>query len=134
MDKISKEKRSKVMSAIKSKHTKPELLLRRELWAKGYRYRIHYGKEKIDIAFPGKKVAIFVDGCFWHGCPLHGHIPKSNRKYWVPKLKKNRERAKKKDLALMRGGWKVIHIWEHDLLDRKLQIDKLSKLLKKKCR
>ena len=70
VDKISKEKRSKIMSAIRSKDTKPELSLRRALWAQGLRYRIHYGKEKIDIAFPSKKVAVFVDGCFWHRCPL----------------------------------------------------------------
>ena len=61
MDGISAEKRSKVMSAIRGKHTKPELKLREALWAKGYRYRLHYGTEKIDIAFPGKKIAIFVD-------------------------------------------------------------------------
>lgn len=88
MDKISKEKRSKVMSAIRSEDTKPEMLLRKALWAKGLRYRVHYGKEKIDIAFPSIRLAVFVDGCFWHGCPQHSHLPKSNESYWHPKLKK----------------------------------------------
>lgn len=115
MDVFSKEKRSKIMSTIKSKNTRPEILLRRTLWKKGYRYRIHYGKEKIDIAFPSKKVAIFVDGCFWHMCPIHGNVPKSNESYWVPKLEKNIVKAKEKDQRLKNEGWKVIHVWEHDL-------------------
>lgn len=115
MDKFSKEKRSKIMSSIRSKNTKPEVLLRKALWKEGYRYRIHYGKEKIDIAFPSKKIAIFVDGCFWHMCPLHGHVPKSREDYWIPKLNKNMERAKKKDERLEDAGWKVIHFWEHEL-------------------
>jgi len=89
MDMFSQEKRSEIMSSIKSKNTKPEILIRKALWKKGYRYRLHYGVEKIDIAFPSRKVAIFVDGCFWHMCPIHGNVPKSNKSYWVPKLKKN---------------------------------------------
>lgn len=132
MDTISRKTRSKVMSAIRSKHTKPELLLRRALWAKGYRYRLHYGKEKIDIAFPGKKVAIFVDGCFWHGCPIHGHIPKSNKRYWVSKLKKNGDRAKLKDKRLRAYGWRVIHIWEHELANPGMVIAKIDGTLKRK--
>ena len=120
MDKFSKETRSKIMSAIKSTHTKPEVKLRKALFAAGLRYRLHYGKEKIDIAFPGKKVAVFVDGCFWHMCPKHGHLPKSNKSYWLPKLKKNVKRAKEKDKCLKKEGWKVLHFWEHefDNLDR----------------
>jgi len=98
-DKFSKETRSKIMRAIKSTHTKPEIVLRKALFAAGYRYRLHYGKEKIDIAFPSRKIAIFVDGCFWHMCPKHGHIPKSNKKYW----------------GLKKAGWGVIHVWEHEL-------------------
>lgn len=94
VDKISPENRSKLMSAIRSKNTKPEISLRKALWAKDLRFRKHYGIEKIDIAFPSKKIAVFVDGCFWHGCPLHSHIPKSNQSYWKPKLTKNIERDK----------------------------------------
>lgn len=116
-DKFSKETRSKIMRAIKSKHTTPEMFLRKALFSKGYRYRLHYGKEKIDIAFPKKKIGVFVDGCFWHMCPKHGHLPKSNKRYWGPKLKKNVTRAKEKDKRLKKAGWKVVHVWEHELKD-----------------
>lgn len=129
MDKITKEARSRVMSAIRSKHTKPEVVLRRMLWEKGYRYRLHYGREKIDIAFPGRKIAIFVDGCFWHQCPMHSHVPKSNMGYWVPKLKKNKLRAKKKDARLRAAGWKVLHVWEHELEDSKKVLKKIERIL-----
>ncbi len=118
------------MSKIRSKHTKPELILRKALYAKGLRYRLHYGSEKIDIAFPSKKVAIFVDGCFWHGCPVHGHKPKSNKGYWLPKFRKNKLRDNAKRKRLEKDGWKVIRIWEHEVsLAHKLRFmsDYLSK-------
>ena len=92
-------------------------MLRKGLWAKRLRYRVHYGKEKIDIAFPSRKVAVFVDGCFWHGCPIHGHEPKSNQAYWLPKLKKNIERDTATNELLKVGGWTVIRFWEHELND-----------------
>jgi DNA mismatch endonuclease (patch repair protein) len=117
VDKISREQRSRIMSAIRSKNTIPEVVLRRALWAKGYRFRIQYSKEKIDIAFPKKKIAIFVDGCFWHSCPIHSHIPQSNVNYWVPKLKKNLERDKEKSERLKNNGWKVLRVWEHEIAD-----------------
>ncbi len=107
--------RSRAMSKIKSKDTSPEMALRKALWHSGIRYRVQYGKEKIDIAFPRKKVAVFVDGCFWHSCPIHGHIPKSNITYWKPKLEKNIERAAVKDIRLEGSGWKILHFWEHDV-------------------
>lgn len=115
MDRFSKEKRSIIMAAIRSKHTKPEVLLRRALWEKGYRYRVHYGAEKIDVAFPSKKLAIFVDGCFWHGCAIHSHIPKSNREYWLPKLKRNITRDAATTERLTVQGWIVLRFWEHEL-------------------
>ncbi len=117
VDRISKEKRSKIMSAIRSKNTKPEVVLRKALWSKGYRFRIYYSKEKIDIAYPSKKIAIFVDGCFWHGCPLHSHLPRTNKAYWYPKLERNIQRAKAKDERLQKEGWTVLHFWEHELND-----------------
>jgi DNA mismatch endonuclease (patch repair protein) len=125
VDRISKEKRSRVMSAIRSTDTQPELRLRRALWAKGMRYRIHYGSEKIDIAFPSKKIAVFVDGCFWHGCPLHSHFPKSNVEYWHPKLRRNIERDKAKESRLRSGGWKVLRLWEHELADISPAVDRV---------
>jgi DNA mismatch endonuclease (patch repair protein) len=105
------------MSAIHSENTKPEINLRRALWKNGLRYRIHYGKEKIDIAFPAKRVAVFVDGCFWHGCPIHSHLPKSNKEYWLPKLKKNMERDKENTKRLQEDNWKVLRLWEHELMN-----------------
>jgi DNA mismatch endonuclease, patch repair protein len=117
VDRVSKEKRSKIMSAIRSKNTRPEIVLRKALWGKGMRFRVQYGKEKIDIAFPSKKLAVFVDGCFWHCCSIHSHIPKSNKEYWLPKLEKNIERAKAKDVRLQEEGWKILHVWEHELDD-----------------
>lgn len=127
-DKISREKRSKIMSAIHSKNTKPELALRKALWAKGFRYRIHYGDEKIDVAFPSSKVAIFIDGCFWHGCPIHSHLPKSNRQYWVPKLKKNILRDEQTTRKLTQEGWRVLRFWEHELINT----DKIIEVIEEK--
>jgi DNA mismatch endonuclease (patch repair protein) len=126
IDRISKEKRSKIMSAIRSENTKPEIVLRKALWARGLRFRKYYGKEKIDIAFPSKKLAIFVDGCFWHGCPTHSHLPKSHEDYWHPKLKKNVERDRAKNERLEAEGWKVIRFWEHELNDIEKALKKIQ--------
>lgn len=115
MDTFTKAERSRIMSRIRSVNTGPELVLRRALWAAGFRYRVNYGKERIDIAFPGNRIAVFVDGCFWHTCPKHATVPKSRRDYWVPKLEANIRRAKEKDERLENAGWRTIHIWEHDL-------------------
>lgn len=117
MDRISSEQRSKIMSKIKSKNTSPELLLRKELFLRGLRYRIHHGEEKIDICFTPIQLAVFVDGCFWHQCPIHSHVPKSNLRYWTKKLKLNKERAVKKDQRLRSDGWSILHIWEHEIKD-----------------
>ena len=86
-------------------------------------------KEKIDIAFPSKKVAVFVDGCFWHGCPLHSHVPKSNIDYWIPKLEKNKERAILKNERLKNSGWKILHFWEHEVDDLDSILNKIKQAL-----
>lgn len=119
MDIWSKEKRSQVMSKIRSKNTKPELILRSALFKKGYRYRIHKKDlpGKPDIAFTKKKVAVFVHGCFWHyhkGCP-EGRIPDTNSKFWKEKLFKNVERDKKNQEVLEKMGWTVLVIWECEI-------------------
>lgn len=130
MDRISTLERSKIMSKIRSTDTKVELILRRALWKEGLRYRIYYGKEKIDIAFPKVKIAVFADGCFWHSCPVHGHTPKSNSGYWGGKLAKNEKRAIAKDLRLRESGWEVIHFWEHEISeDPGICISKIKGLL-----
>lgn len=81
----------------------------------GLRYRVQYGRERVGIAFPKKKLAVFVDGCFWYSCPMHGHMPKSNAAYWVPKLEKNVERDRAKDFRVSEGVWSVLHFWEHEI-------------------
>lgn len=116
MDRAALRTRSKLMSKIKSKNTKIELSIRSALWKRGFRYRIHYCKEKIDVAFPKEKIAIFVDGCFWHSCPIHGHKPRSNIDYWGKKLEKNIERSRAKDRRLTEEGWIILHFWEHEIL------------------
>jgi DNA mismatch endonuclease (patch repair protein) len=117
VDKISREKRSKIMASIRSKNTKPEIILREALSAKGLRYETYFGPEKIDIAFPSERIAVFVDGCFWHGCPKHFHKVGTNEAYWQQKLEKNKERDKLKNEKLKSESWTVLRFWEHELLD-----------------
>jgi DNA mismatch endonuclease (patch repair protein) len=99
--------------------TKPEMALRAALHAMGYRYRKDFRLDlplrrvRPDLAFTSRKVAVFVDGCFWHACPDHGSKPKSNDWYWSPKLAKNVERDRAADEALTQAGWTVVRLWEH---------------------
>ncbi len=113
---------SKVMSSNKAKNTKPELTLRKELWHRGLKgYRLNWKKVpgRPDIAFPGKKIAIFVNGCFWHRCPTCNYpLPKHNTEFWNEKFGKNINRDKMKERQLVELGWNVITIWECDLKNR----------------
>jgi DNA mismatch endonuclease (patch repair protein) len=116
MDVLTPRQRSHCMSRIRGRHTSPELTLRSALWAAGLRYRLHYGVVgKPDIALPKEKVAVFVDGCFWHGCPLHGVKPKTNSAFWAEKIGKNKLRDEKVDKTLRAEGWRVIRFWEHEV-------------------
>lgn len=133
MDRISAQERSRVMSKIKSSDTKPEIVLRRELFARGFRFRKNYTKlpGKPDIAFIRNKVAVFVNGCFWH---LHtcksGHIPKSNSEYWKTKLEQNVRRDNVKNKLLKKIGWKVKTIWECEInKDMEGMVKKLTNVL-----
>jgi DNA mismatch endonuclease (patch repair protein) len=126
VDRVSREKRSKIMAAIRSKDTKPEMKLRKGLWANGLRFRVNYSHEKIDVAFPSKKVAIFVDGCFWHSCPVHAHLPKSNQMYWKPKLQTNINRDHAKNKRLEEEGWRVLRFWEHELANTTEVVEKIK--------
>ncbi|MDA8210194.1 MAG: very short patch repair endonuclease [Actinomycetota bacterium] len=109
--------RSQIMAQIRGKDTAPEIRLRKALWASGLRYRVHPKLPgRPDIAFPRAKVAVFVDGCFWHSCPLHGKRPKSNTDYWQPKLERNRVRDCRVDRALADIGWISIRVWEHEVV------------------
>lgn len=131
VDNISKEKRSKIMRAIRPKNTRPELAVRKILTAMGYRYRLH--RKDIpgcpDIAFIGMKKAIFVNGCFWHShnnCPI-AHIP--NSAYWRKKLASNKVRDKKVIASLDSIGWKTITLWECELQDERCVRKALVKFL-----
>jgi len=110
---------SKIMSHIKGTNTKPEILLRKTLFNNGIRgYRVNYSKlsGKPDIVFTRKKVAIFVNGCYWHGCNVCGwKAPKHNREYWVTKINKTRKRDEDKKEKLEELGYSVIVVWEHEL-------------------
>jgi DNA mismatch endonuclease, patch repair protein len=120
----SSEGRSANMRAIRRTDTKPELALRRALHRMGYRFRKDYRLDldsgrrvRPDIAFTARKVAVFVDGCFWHACPDHGSKPSVNQGYWAPKLLRNVERDRAADTALELAGWQVVRLWEHVPLD-----------------
>ncbi|WP_454860632.1 very short patch repair endonuclease [Promicromonospora soli] len=110
---------SRRMSTARRKDTAPELALRRELHALGLRYRVTYpipGQKRrtIDIAFTRARVAVFVDGCFWHGCPDHGNQPRSNSDWWREKLAAIRARDADTNQALQTLGWVVLRFWEHE--------------------
>lgn len=124
-DKISKEARSKNMSQIKSKNTKPELLVRKFLFSQGLRYRVNDKRYpgKPDLVFQKYQTIIFVNGCFWHhhGCK-NSTIPKTNTEFWVNKINGNILRDKKVYKELMELGWKVIIVWECELVKSKRDI------------
>lgn len=113
------EGRSRNMRANRRSGTKPEVTLRKALHRMGYRYRKDFRldvgviKVRPDIVFTARKVAVFVDGCFWHACPDHGRQPTTNEWYWEPKLRKNVERDRRVNEALNTAGWLVIRLWEH---------------------
>ncbi len=107
------------MQANRRRDTSPELAVRRLLHARGLRFRVDYRVEKslrarADIVFTRRRVAVFIDGCFWHGCPLHATQPKSNADYWGPKLARNILRDRETDVALRDAGWTVLRFWEHE--------------------
>lgn len=115
-DRLTPQERSRLMSRIRSTGTSPELRLRKALWAAGLRYRLKSNLPgKPDIVYPSAKVAVFIDGCFWHGCPLHGHIPRTNEDYWLKKLTRNMERDQTSNVALFAMGWLPLRLWEHEV-------------------
>ena len=105
------------MSRVGGKDTRIEMILRRLLWKEGFRYRKNkrIGKVRVDLAFLGKRLAVFVDGCFWHGCPKHYTVPDSNTAYWKQKMKENRERDKRQTDELEKTDWTVLRFWGHSI-------------------
>ncbi|RQQ06295.1 very short patch repair endonuclease [Burkholderia stagnalis] len=107
------------MAKVRQKATDAEVALRRELYRVGLRYRIDYEVLKkprrvADIAFPGRRIAIFVDGCFWHGCPEHATWPKRNAEFWRQKIETNRLRDADTNERLRSLGWTVLRFWSHE--------------------
>lgn len=141
MDKLTTQQRSKNMAAIRSKYTKPEMIVRRELWARGFRYRLNHKRlpGHPDLVLRKYRTCIFVNGCFWHGhkCSLtpvpspkgEGRmdlvssecckIPKTNRDFWVAKIRRNKERDKEEQKKLAAMGWHCITVWECELTPKK---------------
>ena len=107
------------MSRLGRKDTGPELAIRRELHRRGLRYRVFYpvpglARRTIDIAFTRWRLAVFVDGCFWHGCPQHFNMPKNNQEWWEAKIAGNVARDADTDAHLRDAGWEVLRLWEHE--------------------
>ena len=115
-------KRSAVMRQVKARDTRPELIVRRLIWSLGGRYRLHRKDlpGRPDIVLPGRRLAVFVHGCFWHGhdCARGARVPKANREYWVAKVARNRARDAAAQAALEAAGWRVEVVWECEIRDR----------------
>ena len=126
-------KRSAVMARIKSRDTKPELLLRRLLTDLGARYRLHRKDlpGSPDVAMPGRRLAIFVHGCFWHGhdCARGSRVPKANRDYWLAKVGRNKARDARNVADLTAAGWRVEAVWECQMKDQGALRERLAVLL-----
>ncbi len=124
MDIWTAEKRSAVMARIRSKETVPEKTLERIVRGALPRHKIVRHEAtlpgKPDFVIPAIRLAIFADGCFWHGCPKHGRVPPSRVEYWGPKLARTRSRDRRNDRDLRRLGYSVWHVWEHDLEGRRV--------------
>ena len=109
-----------VMRANRKWDTRPEKLVRSRLHQAGFRFRKHLAllvddvSVRPDVVFTRSRVAVFVDGCFWHRCPEHGKTPRSHAEYWRQKLQRNEERDRRNDIALRRNGWVVLRFWEHE--------------------
>ncbi|MBE3039243.1 MAG: very short patch repair endonuclease [Chloroflexi bacterium] len=131
-DFLSKETRSKVMAAIRSKGNKDTELLLASIFRtngiSGWRRQPRL-VGRPDFVFPKERLAVFIDGCFWHGCRWHCRMPKSRLEYWRPKIERNRRRDKEANRLLLEKGWKILRIWEHSLRDPKLLVSKVSAAL-----
>lgn len=133
-DTLTKAERSRRMSLVKGKNTKPELRVRRIVHGLGFRYRLHRRDlpGKPDLVFPGRRKVIFVHGCFWHrhpGCKL-ARLPKSRTDFWEPKLEQNRERDLENQRVLTERGWDVLVVWECELAEERALKARLMDFLK----
>lgn len=132
-DTVSKRKRSEIMSSVRSKDTKMEIVFRKMLWQKGVRYRKnslkYFGKP--DLVLKKYKTVIFLDSCFWHGCKTHCRMPATRKAYWVAKIERNIQRDKEVRLYYKKKGWKIFRIWEHNINEDAKLLSVINSLLKK---
>ncbi len=110
---------SQRMRATGQRDTVPEVALRKELHRRGLRFRLHrsmreLSRSKPDVTFVSAKLAVYVDGCFWHSCPIHASQPRANSAWWLAKLAANVTRDRRIDEELRAGGWRVVRVWEHE--------------------
>ena len=117
---------SRRMSSQRSRDTGAEMAIRRRLHAAGCRYRVHFPvpglrRRRIDVAFTRVRLAVFIDGCYWHGCPLHCRLPEHNREWWAAKITGNRRRDRDTSERLLAEGWTVLRFWEHTDPDAAVQ-------------
>ena len=132
-DKVSRDVRSRIMGSVRSKGTKPEMVLRARLHHLGYRYRLHRSDlpGSPDLVFPSRRKVVFVHGCFWHmhdGC-ARSRFPASNRDYWIPKLKRNRRRDCETQTSLSGLGWDVLVVWECEMRDLDPVLSRVAEFL-----
>ncbi|MDE0298527.1 MAG: very short patch repair endonuclease [Candidatus Poribacteria bacterium] len=122
---FSKEKRSDLMSRVKSRDSKMEVSFRKALWKHGFRYRKnspkHFGKP--DVVLPKYETVIFLDSCFWHGCEQHCSLPATRSTFWKEKIARNIARDKEVNRHYDKIGWRVIRLWEHDLMRKDFKFD-----------
>ena len=125
--------RSRIMRAVKSRDTAPEMTVRRLVYSMGYRYRLHRKDlpGKPDLAFKSRRKVIFIHGCFWHGhdCKRGARVPKNNREYWETKIARNRERDRQHDEDLKREGWRVFVVWECQISEPEAVAERIKSFL-----
>lgn len=128
-DVVSKKKRSETMRAVKSKDSKMEIAFRKTLWNRGLRYSKNSTKYfgKPDLILKKYKTIIFLDSCFWHGCKKHCRMPSSNKKYWINKITRNKERDKEVNKYYKKSGWQIIRIWGHNIKNNPKKIKLIFK-------
>lgn len=132
----SNEHVGKQMQATRRRDTPAEVATRWILHAQGLRYRVDHPilgtKRRADILFSRGKVAVFIDGCFWHGCPEHGTTPKINRDWWMEKIQRNQQRDRDTNHRLRQEGWNVVRVWEHEGADK--AAEKIVAIVRKRLR
>ncbi|MGQ0793740.1 MAG: very short patch repair endonuclease [Deltaproteobacteria bacterium] len=132
MDTVDKETRSRIMAKVQSKNTRLEEQFIATLKAVKIEGFVRYADDlpgKPDLAFRSAKVAVFIDSCFWHGCPKHLRRPSSNTSYWQSKIDRNIQRDRRIRSALRRTGWKVIRVWEHDIKKPANAVKRISRAM-----